>query len=107
MKQILLLMTLLGAGCGAAAPPADPRANKMVFYDRDTKQPVVENISRTIPAIHPRTGKATLVPASYCATCKAWFPSPPIEVRERNPKAAACPKGHALTVDGPWPEQAQ
>lgn len=97
------LLFVLLAGCGASPTPLDPRANQMVYYDRDTKQPLVENVSRTIPAIHPKTGQATLVPASYCPECKQWLPSPPIEVRERNPEATRCPKGHALTQDGPWP----
>jgi hypothetical protein len=97
----LMLVTL---GCGSAPPP-DPRANRMVYYDRATKTPVVSDISGEIPAIHPQTGKPTLVPASYCPQCQKWFPSPPIEVRQRNPKAAICSKGHSLTQDGPWPEE--
>ena len=103
MKRFTLFGLLFVVGCGSEVV-SDPRSNRMVYYDRDTKQPVVENISRTVPAIHPKTGKATLVPASYCPECRKWFPSPPIEVRERNPQAAVCPQGHRLTLDGPWPE---
>lgn len=77
---------------------------RMVYYDRATKQPVVYNAYREYPVVDPRTGEATLVPASYCSTCEVWFPSPPIEVRERNPQSALCPKGHSLDMDGPWPD---
>jgi hypothetical protein len=97
---ILMLATL---GCGSAPP--DPKANRMVYYDRETRKAVVSNISQEMPAIHPQTGKPTLVPSSYCPQCQQWFPSPPIEVRQRNPEAAICPKGHALTQNGPWPEE--
>ena len=91
-------------GCGSAPPP-DPQANRMVYYDRETKQAIVSDISTEMPAKHPQTGKPTLVPAAYCAQCQKWFPAPSIEVRQRNPKAVICPKGHALTPDGPWPEE--
>lgn len=97
----VMAMTL---GCGSAPPP-DPRANQMVYYDRATQKAVVYNISRNIPALHPHTGQPTLVPALYCSQCQKWFPAPPIEVRERNPKAVICPKKHRLTPDGPWPEE--
>ncbi len=77
----------------------------MVYYDRATKKPVVYDVGHEFPELHPQTGQRTLVPASYCETCQKWLPSPPIEVRERNPKAAQCPKGHPLTPDGPWPDE--
>ena len=94
---------LIWGGCGASSPP-DPHAGQMVYFDRTTKQPVVYRIAQEFPVVDPRTGKPTLVPASYCAQCQKWMPAPSIEVRQRNPKAALCPKGHALTLDGPWPE---
>ncbi len=96
-----LLMVL---GCGPASPP-DPRANQMVYFDRATKNAVVYNVSREMPVIHPRTGMPTLVPALYCVQCQKWFPAPPIEVRERNPKAMICPKKHPLSHEGPWPDE--
>ena len=95
---------LLAVGCGSAPPPS-PRANQMVYYDRATQTAVVYKASRETATIHPKTGKPTLVPASYCWKCQKWFPAPPIEVLQRNPKAAVCPKGHALTPDGPWPDE--
>ena len=98
------IVALVSVGCGSAPPP-DPHANRMVYYDHATKKAIVYNVSRTTPTLHPQTGKPTLVPACYCAQCKLWFPAPPIEVRQRNPKAVICPKGHALTMDGPWPDE--
>lgn len=95
---------LIVLGCGSS-PPSDPHANQMVYYDRATKRAVVYNISRVSPALHPQTGQPTLVPALYCTECQKWFPAPPIEIRERNPKALICPKKHRLTPDGPWPEE--
>lgn len=90
-------------GCGSA-PPADPQSEQMVYYDRATKKAVVYNRSSESLVIHPDTGKPTLVPAAYCSQCQSWFPAPPFEVWQRNPKAVVCPKKHALTLDGPWPE---
>ena len=96
-----MAMTL---GCGSAPPP-DPPANQMVYFDRATKKAVVYHVSHEMPVIHPDTGQPTLVPAMYCSQCQSWFPAPPIEVRQRNPKAVVCPKRHALTPDGPWPDK--
>lgn len=100
------LAVLFAMGC-ESAPPPDSNANQMVYFDRGTKKAVVYNISTELPALHPGTGKPTLDPASYCPHCKKWYPAPPLEVRERNPKANFCPKGsgEALTLDGPWPNE--
>lgn len=96
---------LICLGCGGSPTPVDPRLGKMVYIDQETRLAVVDNVSTQTPAIHPGTGRATLVPASYCKTCQKWLPAPPIEVRERNPAAGKCPKsGDVLTLDGPWPE---
>ena len=98
---------LAASGCSEAPqPPAAEQANQMVYYDRETKQPVVYNIAREFPAIHPITGKPTLVPASYCSKCQQWHPAPPLEGRERNPDVMQCPKkcGTKMTPTGPWPD---
>ena len=79
----------------------------MVYYDRGAKAAVVYNTASEFPETHPVTGKPTLVPAMYCSHCNKWYPAPPIEVLERTPKAAICPKGSGekLTLDGPWPDE--
>ncbi|MFO1005225.1 MAG: hypothetical protein U0929_04640 [Planctomycetaceae bacterium] len=104
---LAVVVCLSVSGCSEAPEsPAAEQANQMVFYDRDTKQPVVYNIAREFPAIHPNTGKPSLVPACYCPKCQKWYPSPPLEVRERNPEVMQCPKkcGTKMTLTGPWPE---
>ncbi len=106
---ILILTTLLVvSGCGEApTPPAADQTNQMVYYDRVTRKPVVYNIAREFPAIHPATGKPTMVPACYCPKCQKWYPSPPLEIRERNPEVMQCPKkcGAKMTLTGPWPDE--
>ncbi len=106
LSRTLLLAALFGCGSGGPSPEIDPRLGKMVYFDQETKAAVVSNIMTQTPAVHPATGRPTLVPASYCAKCQRWYPAPPIEVRERNPQSAKCPKtGGPLTLDGPWPDK--
>ena len=99
------LLVVLVSSCGSSAPIEDPHAGQMVYIDTATDLPFASNISRETPAIHPDTGKRTLVPALYCATCRKWYPAPPLEALQRNPAASKCPKGHGkLATEGPWPE---
>jgi hypothetical protein len=100
-NDVLLIVALLivSSGCGEAPPAETPT---MVYYDTETKGPVVAEPSERIPAIHPETGRATLVPAAYCEACDAWHPTPPLEEIQRNPKALSCPKtGQKLSFTGP------
>src|SRR5690606_15223202 len=60
------------------------------------------------PAVHPRTGRKTLMPALYCPRCQKWHPVPPVEQLQRSPRARQCPKtGVALVANGPVPESAR
>lgn len=98
-------VAVLLSACTPSAPVEDPHAGQMVYIDTATDAPIAANISRETPAIHPDTGKRTLVPALYCATCQKWYPAPPLEVLQRNPAAAQCPKMHGkLSTEGPWPD---
>lgn len=102
-----LSVFVFASSCGTSTPVEDPHVGQMVYIDTATGTPFAANISRETPAIHPDTGKRTLVPALYCATCKQWYPAPPLEVLQRNPAAGKCPKGHGkLATEGPWPESA-
>jgi len=100
-----LSVLIFASSCDSPAPIEDPHAGQMVYIDTATDTPLAANISRETPAIHPDTGKRTLVPALYCATCQKWYPAPPLEILQRNPAAAQCPKSHGkLSTEGPWPE---
>lgn len=95
------------AGCGGSTPPSDPHANRMVYVDTATMQPLVHDIATSFPAVHPTTGKPTLRPALYCSTCKKWYPAPAIDQVNRIPGAGQCPQDKTpLTADGPWPDSA-
>jgi hypothetical protein len=92
------------AGCQPEAAP-ESESDLVVYFDTATKRPVAREESVDIPAMHPRTGKRTLMPAVYCPKCRRWRQAPPIEQMQRDPKSMVCPKdGTALTADGPIPE---
>ena len=80
----------------------------MVYVDTASrkKEAMVMEVADHFPAVHPRTGKRTLMPAMYCPKCAKWHPVPPPEQINRTPQATVCPKtGAALTFDGPWPAE--
>ena len=103
----LLLFALVAcplAGCAADAASDDALPDTMVYVDSETRQPVVAERSAETPAVHPDTGRRTLMPGLFCTTCQKWHPAPPLEELQRNPEARQCPtcKG-PLTADGPTP----
>ncbi|MFQ5731121.1 MAG: hypothetical protein ACE5KM_04095 [Planctomycetaceae bacterium] len=91
--------------CGCAASESSKTQKTAVYFDRETKAIVVAAVQPT-PAVHPRTGRRTLVRALYCAKCRKWKAVPPDAVRNGHPRNHKCPKhGCALTADGPLPEK--
>lgn len=93
------------AGCGGSSPSSDPHANRMVYVDTATMQPLVHDVATSFPAVHPTTGKPTLRPALYCVKCKKWYPAPAVDQVNRIPGAGQCPRDKTpLTADGPWPD---
>ncbi len=87
----------------AAADRSD-RQGRMVYVDTASGGALAMDIAGEFPAIHPRTGKRTLMPALYCPKCGKWHPVPPPDQINRTARAAQCPKtGEPLTPDGPWP----
>lgn len=104
MRLLSLVILALCFSCAAEAPVETDRVGQMVYLDTATDQPFVANIAREFPALHPDSGQRTLMPALYCPTCQKWYPAPPVEVLQRNPAAAKCPKsGDVMTANGPWP----
>ena len=100
---LLLLAGLALMGCGRNTS-ADSPAKRMVYVDTATMQPLVHDVAASFPAIHPQTGKPTLRPALWCATCRKWYPAPAVDEINRVPGAGLCPKDKTpLTGDGPWP----
>jgi hypothetical protein len=68
----------------AGRPPA-ARAEDVPDIDyvcRETRE-VFRLPAAVGPQVHPRTGKATLVPAQFDARTKSWRPGPPPDVRQR------------------------
>lgn len=100
----LLGITLIGCGDATVADSQPPQ--QVVYFDTQTKKPIVAPRSEETPAVHPKTGKRTLQPALYCESCKRWYPAPPLEIRQRNPVAGKCPKcQQPLITDGPMPSE--
>jgi uncharacterized protein YbaR (Trm112 family) len=92
------------AGCGVDNAEQQS-ANRMVYVDTKTKQPVVHEIITPVPAVNPATGERTLMPGLYCSTCQTWYPVPPPDQINSRPNAGQCPKDKTpLTTDGPWPD---
>ena len=101
-----LLMLALGTACCSCQqndpPPAEPVT--IVLADTRSKALFTAPAETTLPAVHPQTGKPTLVRAWYCPKCQTWYPVPPAEVLQRNPKSGKCPKtGTTLQAKGPLP----
>lgn len=92
-------------GCGRSAEVATEEAPQAVYVDTKTMQAMVCDIVDEPPAVNPKTGQRTLMPALYCPSCRSWHPVPPPDQINRVPGATRCRKtGAALTADGPWPE---
>jgi hypothetical protein len=107
-KTLVIAVSALGIsllGCGGSAEVATDEVSQAVYVDTKTMQAVVCDIVDEPPALNPKTGQRTLMPALFCPTCQAWHPVPPADQINRVPGATTCRKtGAALTTEGPWPE---
>ncbi|MBL8849436.1 MAG: hypothetical protein JNG89_07120 [Planctomycetaceae bacterium] len=104
MSRIVCLLLLMLSGCGGDSVAESPVAVQQVYFDVQSKRAVVAEASTETPAVHPETGRRTLMPALYCTQCAAWRAAPPLQELQRNPQARLCPKCKGpLAADGPLP----
>lgn len=107
LNVTLLLLAAAMGGCGGNSAATSEAPAQQVYFDSATKQPIAAKASMDTPAVHPTTGRRTLMPALYCTQCKTWRAAPPLQELQRNPEARKCPKCKgALTADGPLPAAA-
>lgn len=100
----LLAGLLVAAGCGGDSP-SETEQREVVYVCTQTRETVVAEAQPT-PAVNPETGRRTLMKGLYCAQCETWYPAPPIDVLQRNPGAAVCPRHETpLALDGPRPDR--
>jgi hypothetical protein len=99
------LLCGLVAGCGSDDPGNHGVPESIVYVDLETRRALVGPQSHEAPAIHPVTGRRTLMPGLYCPECQRWHPAPPFDTLQRIAGAAMCRQhGTPLTLDGPRPE---
>ena len=94
------LLMVFAAGC-AQSNGDDAAGARMVFVCTETGT-VIEGRPQPTPAVNPDTGRKTLQPGLYCAACKKWNPSAPLDVAQRHPEARLCPK-HRTPMDTKGP----
>ncbi|MDA1054238.1 MAG: hypothetical protein O3C40_27645 [Planctomycetota bacterium] len=108
LGSCLLAVCVLGInlmGCGRSTDVATDKASQTVYVDSKTMQAMVGPTVAETPALNPKTGERTLMPALYCPTCRRWHLVPSPDQINRLPGATKChTTGAALTADGPWPE---
>ena len=75
----LLVPQLAGIWPDAGGPGEPPEVDLIC---RETRE-VFRLRAARFPADHPRTGRATLVPAVYDRDSDTWKPGPPPDVRQR------------------------
>jgi hypothetical protein len=92
-------------GCGASDD--DGKVARSVYIDSATKRPVVADVAKEYPAVHPVTGDATLMPAMHCPTCDQWRQVPlPEQVNQMSQTLRCFKCKTALSPDGPLPPEA-
>jgi hypothetical protein len=87
-----------------SSPIRDAELQEVVYVCTETGERFPLR-AKTSPEKHPRTGRLTLMPGLYCAKCREWRASPPLELLQQNPSARLCPKDRTpMTINGPSPE---
>ena len=103
MAGVVFSLAIASAvGCGG--PPPEVLRPQGVYFDTATKRVVLAPLAVDFPAVHPATGKATLMPAMHCGKCDAWHPVPTPDQIVMQGSPLVCPKCKGgLRPDGPFP----
>jgi len=100
----IALLASVMIGCGPSED--DGKIARAVYIDMATKRPVVADVAKEYPAVHPVTGEATLMPAMHCSKCAQWRQVPPPEQVNQMGQPLQCFRCKtALSPDGPIPEE--
>lgn len=96
--------SLTSGGCGGSlgSPPEVPR---VVFVCKESGE-VFVGPARPTPAVHPVTGKATIMPGLYSPQKQVWMAAPPLETQQRSAAQSTNPAASRLQREGPIPDTA-
>ena len=101
-KAALLLLALFPI-CGCQYMSDAQSNNNSVYICSESKEVFLLPEQQT-PAIHPQTGKATLMPGLYCEKCQKWQAAPPREIWHQMKQGIHCKTcKHPLTTEGTLP----
>lgn len=107
LQRYLIALTALNialiAGCSSESNNVTQGQNdeSVVYVCTETDEAFLAGVQQT-PALHPKTGKRSLMLGMYCSGCKKWRPAPPMDVLQHSPGSAACPiHKTSMNFDGP------
>lgn len=107
MLIVLGICSLLLIGCGGSES-GGPETTAVLVDSTSFDVVLLPEMPSRFPAVHPETGRPTLMPALNCPECRKWYPVPPLEELVRIPGATHCPRtGTQLIPDGPLPDEAR
>lgn len=102
----ILLLGVLAAAARSKNSASTADLPPTVYICRESKEIFFSSLPLS-EALHPETGRATLVAAVYCPECETWQPGPPIERRYGNSESLDCPKCRSLrSFTGDLPAEA-
>lgn len=106
-SPVLMILTLGGLWLGGCADSSSSteKVPQVVFVCQESGE-VFIGPARPTPAVHPHTGRATIMPGLYSPQKKAWIAAPPLETQQRAAANSNQPEASRLQREGPIPETA-
>lgn len=101
---IAVAASLATGGCGSSAS-SQPEVPRVVFVCKESGE-VFVGPARATPAVHPVTGKATIMPGLYSPQKQVWMAAPPLETQQRSAAQSTNPAASRLQREGPIPDTA-